>query len=173
MKNIKLVKTDQGFVLRQSIAHLIESLLLAGLWLGFSIFFFVRLPSAEGDAVTLNGLFGFLCAGLGLFFLLTQVGVRLVLNEEGVHLYHLGVRERFMPWWQVRDFGATFDYVHYKYVGTRRHYYLYFSFIKGTTQGPDCLRFRISESDSRTLPKSAIRRYIRARMHREESHEKN
>ena len=167
MSNIQIIKTDKGFILRQSTWHLIEYLLLSLLGLGLGVFFMIRALSAEGEAVALNGICGLIGFCLGLFILLTQVGHRLVLDEEGVHLYHLGMRGKFMPWWQVRDWGTTRKSIKVKY-GYETHYFLYFSFMKGTTSGPDCLQMRVSKSDSQTLPKSAIRRYIRARMHKEE-----
>ncbi len=167
MNNVKIIKIEKGFILRQSTWHLIEYLLMSILGAGVGVFFLTRIPSAEGEAVALYGICGMIGLCTGLFILLTQVGHRLVLDEEGVHLYHLGMRGKFMPWWQVRDWGTTRKNIRVK-GRTEAHYYLYFSFIKGTTSGPDCLRMRISKSDSQTLPKSAIRRYIRARMYKEE-----
>ena len=67
MKNIRIQKTDCGFVLRQSISHLAEVILSSLLCIGLSIFSFVRAGS-EANVET---------AVLGIVWIVMQVKLQM------------------------------------------------------------------------------------------------
>lgn len=171
MKNIRIQKTDCGFVLRQSISHLAEAILSFLLCVGLSIFFFVRAGSeANVETAVLGIVCGVFCLCTGVILLYFTAGQRMVLNDEGVRLYRLGIHTRSLPWGDIREWGTRFE----RNLGKagRIHpyaYYFYFSAERGIYGGKGYLFMDISESDYKTLPKSAIRRYVKTRLNTEEN----
>ena len=170
MKNIRIQKTDRGFVLRQSISHLAEAILSFLLCFGLSIFFFVRAGSeANVETAVLGIVCGVFCLCTGVILLYFTVGQRMVLNDEGVHLYRLGFHIRSLPWEDIREWGTRFENNFAKDRLTKPFcYYFFFTTEAGIYGGKGYLFMEISESDYKTLPKSAIRRYVNARLKKEE-----
>lgn len=169
MKNIRIQKTDRGFVLRQSISHLAEAILSFLLCVGLSIFFFVRAGSSANDEVAaLSIVCGAFCLCLGIILLYFTAGQRMVLNDEGVRLYRLGIHTRFLPWGDIREWGTRFENNFAKYRLTKPFcYYFFFTTEAGIYGGKGYVFMEISESDYKTLPRSAIRRYVKARLNTE------
>ena len=171
MKNIRIQKTDRGFVLRQSISHLAEAILSFLLCFGLSIFFFVRAGSSANDEVAALGIVcGVFCLCLGVILLYFTAGQRMVLNDEGVRLYRLGIHTRSLPWEEIREWGTRFENNFAKYRLTKPFcYYFFFTTEAGIYGGKGYVFMEISESDYKTLPKSVIRRYVKARLNTEEN----
>lgn len=169
MKNIRIQKTDCGFVLRQSISHLAEVILSFLLCVGLSIFFFVRAGSeANVETAVLGIVCGVFCLCLGVILLYFTVGQRMVLNDEGVHLYRLGFHTRSLPWEEIREWGTRFENNFAKDRLTKPFcYYFFFTTEAGIYGGKGYLFMEISESDYKTLPRSVIRRYVKARLNTE------
>lgn len=170
MKNIRIQKTDRGFVLRQSISHLAEAILSSLLCVGLSIFFFVRAGSgANVETAVLGIVCGVFCLCLGVILLYFTAGQRMVLNDEGAHLYRLGFHIRSLPWEEIREWGTRFENNFAKDRLTKPFcYYFFFTTEAGIYGGKGYLFMEISESDYKTLPRSVIRRYVKARLKKEE-----
>ena len=171
MKNIRIQKTDHGFVLRQSISHLAEAILSFLLCVGLSIFFFVRAGSSANDEVAALGIVcGAFCLCIGIILLYFTAGQRMVLDDEGVHLYRLGFHTRSLPWEEIREWGTRFENNFAKYRLTKPFcYYFFFTTEAGIYGGKGYLFMEISESDYKTLPRSVIRRYVKTRLNTEEN----
>lgn len=169
MKNIRIQKTDRGFVLRQSISHLAEAILSFLLCVGLSIFFFVRAGSSANDEVAALGIVcGAFCLCIGIILLYFTAGQRMVLDDEGIHLYRLGFHTRSLPWEEIREWGTRFENNFAKYRLTKPFcYYFFFTTEAGIYGGKGYLFMEISKSDYKTLPKSVIRRYVKERLNPE------
>ena len=171
MKNIRIQKTSRGFVLRHSASHLAEAILSSLLCIGLSIFSFVRAGSKPNvDAAVLGIVCGAFCLCLGIILLYFTAGQRMVLNDEGVHLYRLGFHTRSLPWEEIREWGTRFENNFAKDRLTKPFcYYFFFTTEAGIYGGKGYLFMEISESDYKTLPRSVIRRYVKARLNTEEN----
>ncbi|MBQ4111894.1 MAG: hypothetical protein IJD38_03755 [Clostridia bacterium] len=169
MKNIRIPKTDRGFVLRQSISHLAEAILSFLLCVGLSIFFFVRAGSeANVETAVLGIVCGVFCLCTGVILLYFTAGQRMVLNDEGVRLYRLGIHTRSLPWGDIREWGTRFENNFAKDRLTKPFcYYFFFTTEAGIYGGKGYLFMEISKSDYKTLPRSVIRRYVKARLNTE------
>jgi hypothetical protein len=111
---------------------------------------------------------GVFCLCLGVILLYFTVGQRMVLDDEGVHLYRLGFHTRSLPWEEIREWGTRFENNFAKDRLTKPFcYYFFFTTEAGIYGGKGYLFMEISKSDYKTLPKSAIRRYVKARLNTE------
>ena len=137
---MKIVKIDGGYILRQSRFPLISgvSLLAVGLCLG--LFLLAFLPVAQDTngrwGMAICGLMVLILLGAGVYLLVDNLGRQLVLDEAGVHLCRALMKEVFLPWEQVRDFGITHRDGTQRNRNSRIHYfYISPTYLSSNGQG--------------------------------------
>ena len=164
MSNIRIQKKDRGLVLRPAVFHQIDYGLPSLFSCGLGTFYCLRnFPTA------VNLVFGAFLIALGCSLLYFFVGQRMILDDQGVHLYRWCLRAGFLPWKEIRDWGTDFVKVRSNYSwGSGHQCYLYFTAVKGRTAGAGCLTFHITKDDYNSLKKSVIRRYVKAHMQQQE-----
>ena len=124
---MKIVKIDGGYMLRQSRFPLISaiSLLAVGLCLGLLLLAF--LPVAQNTqeqwGMAVCGLMVLILLGAGIYLLVDNLGRHLVLDETGAHLRRTLMKEVFLPWDQVRDFGTAHQDGTHRNRNSRVHYF--------------------------------------------------
>ena len=116
------------------------------------------------------GAITFAAPPIGIILLYFTAGQRMVLDDEGVHLYRLGLHTRSLPWEEIREWGTRFENNFAKDRLTKPFcYYFFFTTEAGIYGGKGYLFMEISKNDYKTLPKSAIRRYVKTRLNTEEN----
>ncbi len=165
MKQIRIEKTDTGYILRPSTANRVGYILLSSFFLALGVF---SLTSAEmaKDSKSLCIIGGMLLSGLGLFLLLAPFR-RVVMDENGVRLYRLGRLLRDIPWKEVKAWGTVTHSFGRSY-HRQKASYLYFSPVKGQTTGRRSVFMEISPKDETEIAASRITKYIRKHLSDEE-----
>ena len=129
---MKIVKIDGGYILRQSRFPLISGVSLLAVSLCLGLFLLAFLPVAQGTnerwGMALCCLMTLILFGAGLYLLIENLGRHLVLDEDGVHLRLTLMKETFLPWEKVRDFGIT----HQDGTGRRRSQRIHYFYISPT-----------------------------------------
>lgn len=114
MRDITIEKNDAGFVLRHSSFHrgtmiflLLFVLTLAALpWV---LFYMTGLPDV--GVLLLMAVCSVVLMAVGIYFVYTSFGQRLVFDNEGVRLYHFKRCAREIPWRYVKSLGITDVYI--------------------------------------------------------------
>ena len=69
------------------------------------------------------GLMVLILLGAGIYLLVDNLGRHLVLDEAGAHLRRALMKEVFLPWDQVRDFGTAHQDGTHRNRNSRVHYF--------------------------------------------------
>lgn len=124
---MKIVKIDGGYMLRQSRFPLISaiSLLAVGLCLGLLLLAFLPVAQSTREqwGMAVCGLMVLILLGAGIYLLVDNLGRHLVLDETGAHLRRTLMKEVFLPWDQVRDFGTAHQDGTHRNRNSRVHYF--------------------------------------------------
>lgn len=126
MRNIKIIKTDAGYLLRTR--RWVDILLACGIFCVFIISVAFMLGAlfggGEGDVGARIAIFvlGVLLTASGGFCLYFALGQRITLDNDGAHFSRTLAKTRHIPWQDVRDWGIA-----YQYVRGGKCYYLYFA----------------------------------------------
>ena len=154
MKNIRIEKTDTGYVLHPSASNYAGIACLSALCViggGCTLAFSPLTP------FTILG--GLLLVGLGIYFLLMSFR-RVVIDEDGVRLYRLGRLSRDIPWRHVKAWGIITQSIRSRYQ-RQNVSYLYFSPVKGQTTGLKSVFMEISPKDEAEIAKLHLKKFIR------------
>ncbi len=147
---MKIDKIDGGYTLRQSPFPLISGITLLSASLFLGLFLLAFLPVAQSTkekcGMAVCGLMVLILLGAGLYLLIDNIGRRLVLDGDGVHLRLTLMKETFIPWGKVRDFGIT----HEDGTGRRRGYRVHYFYISPTHLGSNG-RIRVIRNTNRAL----------------------
>lgn len=133
MKKVKIVKTAEGYVLRQSIRHTLLKGICSAMILGLSIFTFsmpwwvkdgqlaFKLPGIFWCVVGLGGM------ALGVYAFWLTVGTKLVFDPKGVRFYRLFCRVSALTWREIKSWGvmdvSTVSY-HYRRAEERYEFFV-------------------------------------------------
>lgn len=168
MKQLKIQKTDEGFVLRPSGSQMAKILLMALLMLAIGVFCCLIPWLARDGAIVWDfqtflylvlGLFGVTIGGLLLYF---YVGLRVVVDGAGVRRYRFSRCTFDMPWKHVKSWGVTSVKTKVKY-HTTEQYYLYFSAEAGERTGKSCISLPISPKEWEEIRGSGLHGFVAAR----------
>lgn len=124
---MKINKTDTGYTLRQSPFPAAAGGMILGMGLilmGFTLPF-LSITSGAKELAGMIFLVIFLAVftGTGIYVFITNLGRRLILDADGVHLQCTLLKERFLPWSKVRDLGCTHEDGTYRHRNQRKHYF--------------------------------------------------
>lgn len=169
MKHAVFIQTDRGFVLRQSAAYRLVGGLMALLMIGGGMFVCFHSDDPGRISRLLDSAMGLFVAGCGLWNLVVNVGRKLVLDESGVHHTVWGIPVRHLAWTQVADWRIIQRTKHGRY-GASTRYFLIFSSERGMTSGWGCIRLEISSQEQTGFRRSPLRRYILARLGKEDEY---
>ena len=167
MKQIKIEKTDTGYILRLSFAQKMSTILLGVLMLSLGLFcFFIPWLSRDGATVWDFHTFFYLAMGLvgvgiGGFFLYISLGLSVVLDSVGVRRYRFGRCTFDMHWEHVKSWGITSVKANPKYK-YKEQYYLYFSAVAGERTGKNCITMPISPEERLEILRADLSDYIAA-----------
>ncbi|MBO5042818.1 MAG: hypothetical protein J6D87_07625 [Clostridia bacterium] len=165
MKHIRIEKNDTGYILRQSTIFqgmttlfLLMMLSLAALpWVIFAV---TGMLHAEGTL-----LLALVCTaglgGIGCYFFCVSIGQRVLVDHEGVRVYHFGRCKREMPWRYVKSWGIACMKNHYSH-RSKDQYYLYFSTKSGERLGKHCISLLIDPKEKGELRRSGLYDFISA-----------
>lgn len=124
---MKIVKIDGGYMLRQSRFPLISAISLLAVGLCLGLFLLAFLPVAQNTqeqwGMAVCGLMVLILLGAGIYLLVDNLGRHLVLDEAGAHLRRTLMKEVFLPWDQVRDFGTAHQDGTHRNRNSRVHYF--------------------------------------------------
>lgn len=124
---MKIVKIDGGYMLRQSRFPLISAISLLAVGLCLGLFLLAFLPVAQNTqeqwGMAVCGLMVLILLGAGIYLLVDNLGRHLVLDEAGAHLRRALMKEVFLPWDQVRDFGTAHQDGTHRNRNSRVHYF--------------------------------------------------
>ncbi|MBQ3506957.1 MAG: hypothetical protein IJA91_00275 [Clostridia bacterium] len=124
---MKIEKNGNGYTLRQSRFPLVSgfSLLAVGLCLGLLLLAFLPVAQSTREqwGMAVCGLMVLILLGAGIYLLVDNLGRHLVLDEAGAHLRRALMKEVFLPWDQVRDFGTAHQDGTHRNRNSRIHYF--------------------------------------------------
>lgn len=165
MKHIRIEKTGTGYILRHSkffrgMTTLLFLMMLSFAALPWVIFAVTGMPDAEGTL-----LLALICTaglgGIGCYFFCVSIGQRVLVDHEGVRVFHFGRCKREMPWRYVKSWGVTSVKTRVKY-HTTEQYYVYFSDKAGERTGKHCITMPIDPKEEGELRRSGLYDFISA-----------
>ena len=129
---MKIDKSDTGFTLRQSRFPAVMGgvILVTGLCMTAFMLPFLLVFNSTRELVGMVFLIAFLAViiGAGIHQVITHTGRHLVLDGEGIRLRRTFMKECFLPWEGVRDFGIT----HEDGTGRRRSQRIHYVYLSPT-----------------------------------------
>lgn len=132
MRNIRITRTDTGYVLRT--CRWVDILLTISLSLVFIMSLTFMLFALVGGGEEAIGtriacfILGAAMVGLDVLCLYSALGQRITLDGEGVHFGRTLAKTRHIPWRDVRDWGFA-----HQYVKGSKAYYIYFASVPWKT----------------------------------------
>ena len=163
MKHIRIEKTDTGYIFRhgkifQGMMTLFFLMMLSFAALPWVIFAVIGMPDAVGTL-----LLALVCTaglgGIGCYFFSVSVGQSVLVDHEGVRVFHFGRCKREMPWRYVKSWGVTSVQVRPKY-RYKEQYYLYFSSKSGERYGKHCITVAIDPREKLELRRVGLYDFV-------------
>ncbi len=167
MKQLKLQKTDTGYILHLG-GWQKAKILLGGLLLFAFGVFCAFFPWLARDGAAVWDFQAFFCLALGVFgvvlggyILYIYVGLRVVIDGSGVRRYRFNRCIFDMPWKHVKSWGVTSIKTKVKY-HTAEQFYLYFSSVAGERTGKNCITVPMDSEEKGELRRSGLYDFISA-----------